>query len=488
MRTQPFDHQKEGARRLTANPEFYALGAEQGTGKTWMLIDDIERQFAAGKINGALIIAPKGVHTNWITREIPTHMSTPAITSFWLSGSGKRHGRAMERAVEANIEEEPLAIFAMNVDAVNTKAGFAMAMRFLKIRRCMLIVDESQRIKNPSAARSKKVLVLSEFATSRRIASGTLVANSPLDLFGQFEFLAAGLLGTTSFRSFTAEYAELLPANHRLVQEIRERSRGRGNPQIVAKDREGRPKYKNLDKLRGLMAPYTYRVLKADCLDLPEKIYQTLPYELSPKQRRLHDQIKTEMRYERDDGEIDTFTALTMVNKLQQITSGFIMVDGEATTIQADEAKPRMTALMSAIADANPDGKIIVWCQFQEEIRTVGAALRKDGFVVAEYYGPTKDRDREEAVEAFQNGAADIFLATRAAETGLTLTAASTVIYYSWGYSLEGYLQSQDRAHRIGTQRNVVIVNIVARDTIDEHVANSLQAKEEVAAAILDHL
>lgn len=449
-----------------------------------MLLNDMEHQFESGRIQGAVVIAPKGVHVGWCTREIPLHVSIPVEAEFWLSGAGKRHMNRLERLMRLDPGEE-LVVLTINVDAVNTKKGFEFVQRFLRKFRSMIVIDESQRIKNPSAKRSQRIVGLAPLAASRRIASGTLVANTPMDLFGQFDFLCPGLLGTTSFRAFTAEYAELLPSNHRLVQEIRQRNGARGNPQIIAKDKFGRPKYKNLDKLKGLMAPHTFRVLKKDCLDLPEKIFQTHPYELSSKQRKLHDFINAEMRYHRPDGEIDTFTALTKINKLQQVTSGFIMVDGEATDL-SEEAQPRMDALKTVIEDADPEGKIIVWCQFKEEIRAVGRMLRKEGFKVAEYYGDTSDKDRELAVDEFQAGDVDIFLATRAASTGLTLTAASTVIYYSWGFSLEDYLQSQDRAHRIGTKRNVVYVNIVARGTVDEKVAMSLQNKEEVASAILD--
>lgn len=486
MKTKPYQHQIEGLKRLTEHPNYYALGAEQGTGKTWMLMADMEQQYNAGKIDAALVIAPKGVHTNWVTREIPTHMSIPVESAFWLSGASKKHQRTVDRLMRLDAGDD-FIVFAVNVDAVNTKKGMDAIKLFLHRFRCMIVVDESQRIKNPAAKRSKKIYSLGPLAESRRIASGTLVANTPLDVFGQYEFLELGLMGTTSFRAFTAQYAELLPSNHRLVEEIRKKSGGRGNPQIIARDQLGRPKYKNLEKLTSLMSPHTYRVLKKDCLDLPDKIFTVHPYELSPKQRALHDSIKEDMRFHRSDGEIDTFTALTVINKLQQVTSGFIMVDGEATGL-GEAAEPRMDALMTCVEDADPEGKIIVWCQFKEEIRAVGAKLRAAGKKVVEYYGPTKDKDREAAVDAFQNGDAEIFLATRAAETGLTLTAASTVIYYSWGYSLEGYLQSQDRAHRVGTKRNVVYINIVARGTVDERVAASLQAKEEIASAILDNL
>lgn len=478
MKTEPMDHQKLGRKLLRDNPEYYALGAEQGTGKTWMLLDDAERQFETGMIAGLLVIAPKGVHTNWIIREIPTHLSVPVVAEFWLSGAGKRHMSRLEKLLRTD-REDGLAVLAMNVDAINTKKGYEFATKFLRTFKSMIVVDESQRIKNPQAKRTKKVWSLAPFSVSRRIASGTLVANSPMDLFGQYQFLNGGLLGTTSFRAFVAEFSELLPAHHPMVQEIA--SKSRGVPQIVKRDREGRPMYRNLDKLSKLIAPYTFRVLKKDCLDLPEKIYQTHVFELTPSQRRLYDSVKEEMRYERDDGDVDIFTALTLINKLRQVTSGFIIVDGEATELR--EAKPRMDALKSLVEDT--EGQIIIWASFREELRQIGELL--SDYEVVQYHGGTKTKDREQAVDDFQNGRARIFLANPAAAgTGLTLTAANTAIYYSCSYNFEERSQSEDRCHRIGTKKPVLYIDLMARNTIDERIANALQTKAETAFQILD--
>lgn len=478
MKTKPMKHQVAGVRRLAAAPRYYALGAEQGTGKTWMLLADAEQQFAAGRINGVLIIAPKGVHVNWVHREIPRHLSAPHKAEFWLSGAGKRHTRRLEKLLST--EPDKLAIAAMNVDAVNTKGGYDYALRFLRLFRTMMIVDESQRIKNPAAKRTKRVLSLGELAVSRRIASGTLVANSPLDLFSQFEFLESGLLGTTSFRAFTAEYAELLPANSPLMQNIKAKGR-RGTPQIVKRDKHGAPIYRNLDRLQQLIAPYTFRVLKTDCLDLPEKIYQTHYFELSPAQRRVYERVKEEMRWEREDGQIDTFTALTLINKLRQVTSGFVLVDGAPARLT--ESAQRIAALKDIMEDLS--GPVIVWASFREELRQIAKELAPYG--VVSYHGGTSNAEREEAVDAFQSGRARVFVANPAAAgTGLTLTAANTAIYYSCSFSLEERSQSEDRCHRIGTRHPVVYIDLVGRGTIDERIAASLQAKAGVAQEILN--
>jgi SNF2 family DNA or RNA helicase len=324
---------------------------------------------------------------------------------------------------------------------------------------------------------------------SRRIASGTLIADrGPLDAFNQFQFLENGLLGTTSYRAFTARYAKLLAKDHPLVQDIVQKARARGrraSPQVIARDENGAPKFKNLEQLQELMAPYTYRVLKSECLDLPDKIYQTMPFEMLPAQRRLYEQIAADKRFERDDGEIDIFTALTIIQKLRQVTSGFIMVDGEPLGLE--NAKPRIDATRELVADI--DGKIVIWASFREEIRQLVEQLTKDGKRCVEYHGGVKPADREIAIDSFQNGDADIFISNpKAGGTGLTLVAASASIYHSCDYSLEDRLQSEDRTHRIGTANNVVYYDLCAIDTIDEQIAAALQTKQDIAIKILENL
>ena len=489
MKTKPMAHQSEGLNRMAAEPlglarplDRFALGAEQGTGKTWMLLADAERAYADGRIDGMLVIAPRGVHVNWVRREIPAHVSTPVLAEFWLSGCGKRHRERIERLFR--LDGDKLAVLAINVDALITKDGFALAMRFVRELRCMIVVDESQKIKNPASMRSKRAYELRDYAVMRRIASGTLVDDKPLDLFGQYEFLAPGLLGTRSYRAFVAEYAQTLPSHHPLVQEAARRAGGRV-PQIIARDEAGRPIYRNLSKLSALMRPHTFRVLKSDCLDLPPKIYQTHYFELNASQRRLYDAVAAQRRFVREDGTIDIYVPMTTLTKLRQITSGFILAGDDVVRL-SDECQPRLAALRELIEDC--EGKVIVWASFVEEIKQVQAALEPFGRVVT-YFGETSSSDREAAIDDFQNGDARFFVANPAAGgTGLTLTAASTVIYYSCDTRLGQRQQSEDRAHRIGTTKPVVYVDIVARDTIDEVMAAQFQAKESVAAEIMDAL
>ena len=481
MKTKPMKHQEEGQARMDANPSVYALACEQGTGKTWMLLNDMERQFMGGRVNAALVIAPKGVHSNWIRREIPKHCSIPVSGYAWVSGMGKRAKAKFDAFME--LEFEGLKVLAMNVDAVNTEAGYAAAAKFLKMHRCYMAVDESSRIKTPNAQRTKKLIKLGALAVSRRIASGTMVTNGPIDLFSQFEFLKPGLLGTTSYRAFVAEYAKILPPQHGLMQHVQKRNRSGQAPQIIEKDDRGRPIWRNLEKLNALLAPMMYRVKKVDCLDLPEKIYQTISFPLAPKQQGAYELMRDEFRLLLDDGDFQTVKALAALNKLRQITSGFVMVDGVAASLS--ESGPRLSALMEIVEDL--DGQFIVWAYYREELRQVSEALAKAGLKVVQYHGGVNNADREYAVDAFQRGEVDVFVGQpQSGGIGLTLTNASTVIYYSNDFSLENRLQSEDRAHRIGTEKHVVYYDILAEDTIDEKIVDALHSKQDVANAIID--
>lgn len=488
MKTKGMEHQLK-ALRLANGREYYALLMEMGTGKTWTVLADAERCYAAGKIDGLLVVAPKGVHTNWVRREIPKHIDCEYVCAAYSANKTKRYQKTIDnlyRQRDINTPP-PLRIFAINIDAVNTAAGFAEAAKFLRSTKTMMVVDESSRIKNPKSKRTTRVMNLGKMSKMRRICSGLPVTNSPPDIFMQMEFLSPGLLGTTSYRAFMAEYADLIPETSNLIKDIQNRiaASGRGfvpSPQIVRRTSDGTPMWRNLDKLAALIEPHAFRILKKECLDLPEKIYTTTQFELTPSLRRHYDRLREELRIQLAES-ITPVAALAAIKKFQQITSGFVMLNGQ-THLLAPGENPRMEVLKEAIEDI--DGKFIIWALFREEIAQIAEMLEAEGVKVVQYHGGVKDKDRETAIDEFQNGEARAFVGTASAGgIGLTLTAASTVIYYSNDYNLDHRLQSEDRAHRIGTKNPVVYIDIVAVNTIDEKVAAVLQAKEDTNAIIM---
>lgn len=485
MKTKGMAHQLEAVQRMVGRPT-YALFMEQGTGKTWTLLADAERLYAKGTIDAVLVVAPNGVHTNWIRREIPAHMEGDILARYWRSGAGVRHTRWLEEILKPRDEGAPvpLRILSMNIDALVTKKGYDFAERFLLATRAIIVVDESGRIKNPDAARTKALMRLRRFAKGARIATGTPITKAPTDVFAQMQFLEDGLLGTTSYRAFVAEYADVLPTTHPLMQNMVRRNPKAAYAQIIAKNPDGSPRWRNLDKLQKLLEPHSFRVLKKDCLDLPEKIYKVLPFDLEPEQRRAYEKMEEESRIELDDKTELPVSELAALVKLQQITSGFVNLPG-GTVKYVGEGNPRLKALMDATEDV--DGKFVVWARFIEEIYAIRDAMAAAGIPAVTYFGETSAADREAAVDEFQNNPeVRCFIGNaQAAGIGLTLTAGETVFYFSNSFDLDHRLQSEDRCHRIGTKNNVVYIDIVAEDTVDEKIARNLRRKKNTAAIVL---
>lgn len=492
MKTKGMAHQIEGLKR-SAGRAYFAFFMEQGTGKTWLTLADIERLYNEGKLDAVVVVAPKGVHTNWIRREVPTHLDVDNLRTLVYNPNATRtYKRDVERFFRPRDPGDvpPLRIFAINYEAAVTPRGYAAMLQMANCTlNLMIVVDESQRIKNPSAVRTKKLLEFRNEARYARILSGTPIGKHPPDVFSQFEMLRSGLLGTTSYRAFVAEFADVLPVEHPLMKHMIERNPRAKYAQMLAKDEMGNTRWRNLDKLNALVEAHSFRVLKKDCLDLPAKIYKTVYFELNADERKRYDYLAEEFRIDLGgDGNIDdivTVKALAALVKLQQITSGFVMLAGDAVELQPDP--PRMAALLDVVEDV--EGQFIVWARFREEIERIVIELRKLGLRVAQYHGGVKDKDRELAVDGFQRGDFDVIVAQQqAGGTGLTLTAAETAIYYSNDFDSLNRLQSEDRCHRIGTKSNVVYIDLCAVDTIDERITSSLQNKKEVAAAVLGDL
>lgn len=483
MKTQGMRHQLAAVQRMVGRPT-YALFMEQGTGKTWTLLADIERLYAKGTIDSALVVAPNGVHSNWIQREIPAHTEGNIIARAWRSGAGARHMRSLDDLFRPRPEGQsvPLRILAVNIDALVTKKGYEFCEQFLLSGKPLIVLDESSRIKNPDAARTKALMRLRRYCKGARIASGTPVTNSPVDIFAQMEFLESGLLGTTSYRAFVAEYAEVLSTDHPLMQNMVRRNPKAAYAQVVARNPDGSPRWRNLEKLQRLLEPHSFRVLKKDCLDLPDKIYKTITFELNAEQQRAYTKLQDELRIELDDRTELPVSELAALIKLQQITSGYVNTPLGVRYVTRDN--PRLKAFMDAVEDV--DGKFIVWARFREELDAVANALAEAGITCVQYHGGVGRESREDAVDRFQTGDVRVFVGQpQSGGIGLTLTAAETVFYFSNDFNLETRLQSEDRAHRIGTRKNVVYIDIAAEGTVDEKITRNLQRKKRTAAVVL---
>lgn len=490
MKTEAMKHQLQALERSEGKRNFGYL-MEQGTGKTWTTLADVERCFMADKVGSFFICAPNGVHSNWTRREIPTHLGIDTLHYTWRGKpTSKREIAALESFLSTKEMPSKMRTLSMNVDAINSPVGFEVAERFLESGRVYFAMDESTRIKNPKAKRTEKVVELGRLAEARRILTGTPITKAPTDLFSQFDFLKPGLLGTKSYRAFVAEYSVLLEPNSPQMQAILRKLGGRvrGIPQVVKEDEFGNKMWKNLDKLSQLILPHSYRVKKEDCLDLPPKIYQTVYFELGTKQRQVYDRLAEDYHYidqiAEDQFRNLSFEAIATRTKLKQVTSGFINIEGSPRLVNPDE-NPRLKLFKDIVEDI--DGQFIVWAMFEEEIKQIVEVLREAEISCVTYYGKTSKDDREQAIDDFQAGRIKGFVAhAGAAGIGITLTAADTAIYYSCSFDNELRLQSEDRNHRIGTLRPVTYIDLVAEYTIDEDVVKSLAAKNHVAYTVID--
>lgn len=537
----PYEHQWQALAFAEPKP-LYALLMEQGTGKTPVVIWDCARRYVRGQLAGMLVLAPNGVQSNWVLRELPKH--TPRAIQWqaasWSADNNKRQQAAVDDLFAP--AGDRLRFLAMNWEALNTEDGFERALEFLKMldRLAGMAGDESQRIKNNAAKRSKAAHKLKPYAPALRvIMSGTPIVKSPWDAFSQFGLLSQKILETTSYTAFKAEYAELLPPGHGLLRHITDRLRPKAeaafrhileqseretdpdkkrvlknsyehwvedwlskrSPQLVARDPlTGQPKWKNLERLERLIAPYSFRVLKKDCLDLPEKVYSTRWFKMTAKQANVQETLKQELRLILDDGTIEPVHRLAALNKLAQVSSGYFLVPGTDVQqrIMPLEKNPKMKVLLEEVESCLEAGEsMIIWARYQAELRDIALSLsdmvRRDGnWKFVEYHGDIGSKTaRQEAIDEFESGAARVFLSQQqAGGTGLTLIAAGSmaksmsVIYYSNTFGLEDRVQSEDRAHRIGQDKSVRYVDILGEGTIDPEVLKNLQAKMDIAAMI----
>ena len=476
--------QIEGLRRCEGKNGFGLL-MEQGTGKTLTLLEEAMGLYATDQIDALIVLAPNGVHENWVLNEIPTHAPEdfPLLCAYYVSdgASNRREKRAIADVVTPTKGEDPVfRVLTCNYESLLTDACFKLVETFARNFRCMIIADESQKIKNPDSRRTKRAMNLRKHCSPRRIATGTAIINSPLDAFSQFEFIGSGLLGTTSFAAFRREFCVLLTQNHGVARHLTDRlirARGLKNvtpelrekmtPAIIRQDELGRPMYKNLDKLHSMIAKHSYRVLKEDCLDLPPKVYETRYFHLTSKQRGVYERMEEDLRYTLENGMELITTKLVAMSKLRQITSGFVLMrDGNVSYV---EDNPRIELLRASIEEEEQQG--IIWSQYKEEQRNIHKMIRKLGKTVDVVNGETPMKRRREIMAEFQAGNLQWIAAHPATMgSGFTLTAAKIIYYYSNGFSLEERLQSEDRSHRIGTVGSVLYRDLVAIDTRDDDV------------------
>ena len=465
FKTPPYAHQLRALER-SWDKENFAYFMEMGTGKSKVLLDNCAMLYDKGYINGLLLIAPKGVYKNWYDNEIPAHLPDHIERKIVL---WKSSDKSAEQVKKLNTLFQPgtdFHILIMNVEAFSFPFGKEFATRFLNSHKALMAIDESTTIKTPTAKRTKTILKLRTLALYRRILTGSPVTNSPLDLYSQCEFLDPWLLDQSSYYTFRARYSIMKSINL-----------GARSVNIVVG-------YRNLPELSEKIKPFSERVLKDDCLDLPKKTYMKRIVTMTPQQEKIYKAMKKYAMAQLDGKTVTTSTVMVQLMRLHQITCGHFTADDG--TIQDIPCK-RVSELIDILYEL--DGKAVIWAHYQKDVQKIIEEIKKKfgEDSVVDYYGLTPQDERQQNIKRFQeNDKCRFFVGTtQTGGYGITLTAASNMIYFSNGYDLEKRQQSEARIDRIGQEKPMTYIDIITEDTIDDKIVKALRKKVNIATQIM---
>lgn len=477
-RTEPRQHQREALQRIANKPsspsddDVFALLMEMGTGKSKVILDEFGERESRGEISDLLILAPAGAYGNWcrendddpgeIQKHVDPKLRKRMAVHQWKSGNSIGHHRALQQMF---VWHGP-RVLVMNIEALSSvKAAKNVCQDFLSRGRGMMVVDESTGIKSYKAKRTKAILEIAGLAKVRRIATGLVAPRSPMDIYTQYEFLDWRIIGLKSFFAFRARYAVMKKMLFG----------GRSVKVIVG--------YRNVDDLHQKIAPYSYRVLKEDCLDLDPKIYETRDVELTEEQVEAYNEIKNYATTQLEDGSYVTATAvITQMLRLHQLLCGHVVDE----IGNMHHVRERRTDEIIAILEEHA-GKAIIWTAYQESLRKISERLKKEfgPESTATFWGGNRSDRAQEEHRWKTDPRCRFMVATPAAGgKGNTWVQADLVIYHSNTYDLEARAQSEDRNHRDGQTRSVTYIDLVARGTVDERIIHALRKKIDIATTI----
>jgi SNF2 family DNA or RNA helicase len=417
FKTKPYGHQLD-ALKASWDKEVFAYFMEMGTGKSKVLLDNAAILYDKGEINALLLIAPKGVYKNWFDSEIPTHLVDHIDKKMVLWKSSDKSIKQIKKLNTLFESGSDLRILIMNVESFSSGNGSEFAYKFLSAHpKSMVAIDEATTIKTPTSNRTKNILKLSNHCKYRRILTGSPVTKSPLDLYSQCAFLDPWLLDHQSFYTFKARYSicKKIQVNGRQIE-------------IVVG-------YRNLGELSEKIKTFSQRVLKEDCLDLPEKTFVKHYVELTKEQKKVYEQMKKEAIAFLDGKMQSSATVMTQLMRLHQITCGHFTADDG--TIK-DLPCSRLGELMDILEKI--EGKTIIWSHYTHDVKRIIAEIKKvyGEDSVVDYYGATDTDSRSANIKKFQTDDKCRFFVgtTHTGGYGITLTAGSNMVYFSNGYDL----------------------------------------------------
>lgn len=500
FKTEPWAHQYTEFERFVDSPA-RALIWQMRTGKSKATIDTAAAHWEHFRdIDALVIFAPNGVHANWVERELPTHMwdGIEYEAMAWktriagLEGGGESgplpkrdrktqgitfvaHRKGLSKGDKSAWEDAHaswwsgfwraakgthFAIFSFNSESMIRDDIRRALANILHRKRVMMVWDESTDFRTPGSTRTKMARALARKAAIRRILDGTMLHNSPLHAFAQFELLAKGALGYETHDTFLRHFAEY---------DIERRGRN-WVPVITG--------LKNLEVLRASIAEYSSVVLREDCVDLPSVVPERRRIKLSKEQERVYHEVQKQTKIEMERGEIVSINAqAAKVNKLQQVVGGWL-IDEDGTRHKIPGPNPRLEQLCVDTYFAS--GKVVVWVQFRHEIAEIVARLRKEGNEVMEYHGGVSDEDKRYVRAAFPNETDKVILVGQPQSGGRGLELpAGTIIWYSHTNNTIIRAQADERATVMGGG-DVKLIDYQAPG-VDGYMLDKLAANVSIA-------
>lgn len=431
---------------------------EMGCGKTLTTIAVAGALYNLGKIDRVLVVAPTSVCSVW------PHDLNQFATFPWearvLLGDKKKRLKALNEL--ENWPFKALRIAVINYESTHRDGIFEALAAY---KPDLIVCDESQRIKNPSAAQSKALHKLGDATPFRMILSGTPVQNNAVDLYSQYRFLDPAVYGA-NFYAFKNRYCIM---------------GGYGQHQIVG--------YRNMDELVEKEHSVAYRVTKEECLDLPQQTFINRYVQFTDAEQAIYEQLRKSSFLELETGEnVTATTILTMYLRLMQLTGGFLTADESTRPKQVNTAK--LNALADIVDDYVVDAgkKLVIFARFRAEIAAIENLLRLRKIQYGSIYGDVPMEERGKIVDDFQtNPDTKVFVAQiQTAGLGITLHAASTAVFYSYDYNYANYAQALARIHRIGQRLPVTYIHLVVDGSIDEKILAALENKEDMAKTVVD--
>ena len=462
--TVSFPHQVDALKFALQRKQF-GLFMEQGTGKTKVLLDYAGTLFEDDIVDCCIVVAPKGVHRQWIESEVPKHLGCNYQAIYW-------NGRVefMHR------HEHALLIYAFNYDAMRTiKAQQQIELILDTFETPMLILDESHKVKNSSSLRWKGINEhLASKCEIKAALTGTPIAKNLVDEWAQLYLVNKDIIGLDKRQHFIDEYCY---------------SSGRYGSVISAR---------NVDKFKRITKDHVFRLKKTD-LDIEEKTYSKWHFDMSRKQLKMYKEVLHSILIslqeladdESQHGELIVRNHLVRMMKLQQISNGWIK-DSEGNTVDLIpfNQNPRIEAMLECI-ESKEDQQVLIWCRFNHDVTTIGLALEDSKISYVAIDGRTNNKEIPALTEKFFSGNARVMVSTPAKlGTGYNLQVGGCVnaIYYSNSENSIDRWQSEDRIHRIGTKGICNYTDIIGTNTRDSTILANLQSKKNLADYVLDDI